>query len=158
MLRNQNTVIEAAFAETVDPASLVALAELAAEGFGWSDPLVRTPKDAVDALAREFAELVVPDDIGRRCVPRDTARALLAERAAAEERQRAERQARSERRARRSRPVPRGVPAVEGMTAYESMLAASGEDEQKKDLAADRMWRLARGESWGGTFHEPVEE
>jgi hypothetical protein len=147
----RNTVADAAeaVAETVNPAELVTLAELAAEGFGYGSPFVNSPKDAVDALERQLDGVVVLDDLGRRCTDRDTARRLFAERAAAEERQRVERQRREEELAKRQTSPPRGVPAGDGLTAYESMLAASGADERKKDRAGERTAALMRGESFG---------
>jgi hypothetical protein len=72
----------------VDPAELVTLAELCAEGFAWDDAYVRTPRDAVEVLARRFGGEVVFDDVGRRCVTRSTARGLFAERDEAERRRR----------------------------------------------------------------------
>jgi hypothetical protein len=60
----QNTVIEAAVqSEQVEPAGLVTLGELAGEGFGWDAQFIRTPKDAVDVLARQLGGLVVLDDM-----------------------------------------------------------------------------------------------
>jgi hypothetical protein len=135
----RNTVIEAEHVQP--PTDLIPLSSLSAEGLG-----------PVDALARQLAGLVQRDDIGRRAIPRDVARDLLAARAAAEERQRMQRQRRAEERAKRRPRPPRGVPAVDGMSAYESMLAASGEDERKKDRAGERTGRLMRGESFGERF------
>jgi hypothetical protein len=66
----------------------VTLAELAAEGFGWDSPCIRTPKDAVDVLARQLDDHLVVDDLGRRCVTRQVARELFTERTTAEQRQR----------------------------------------------------------------------
>jgi hypothetical protein len=65
----------------VAPTDLVPLAELAGEGFGYDGgPYVRTPRDAVDALAAQLDGEVVSDDLGRRCVSREVARGLFAER------------------------------------------------------------------------------
>jgi hypothetical protein len=44
------------------------------------------------------------------------------------------------------------------MSAFQSLLAADGKDERQKDAAGERMWRLACGESWGGTFGPVPEE
>jgi antitoxin component of MazEF toxin-antitoxin module len=107
--------------DIIDPAELIPLAQLAAEGFGYDNPaLVRTPRDAVDVLAAQFGDEVTVDDIGRRCVTRDVARRLLAERAAAEQRQREV----MERNAANSQPLPvhGGIPTSEipeGMTPAE---------------------------------------
>jgi hypothetical protein len=58
---------------------------VAAEGFGYDGgPYVRSPRDAVDALAARLDGEVVSDDLGRRCVSREVARRLFADRAAAE--------------------------------------------------------------------------
>ena len=75
-------------AEVVDPTGrLVTLVELAAEGFG-DGPYVTTLKDAADVLAARLGDRVTLDDLGRRCVSREVARRLFAERAALEARQR----------------------------------------------------------------------
>jgi hypothetical protein len=73
---------------SVDPTSLVTLAELSAEGFGHDSLTMRTPRDAVDVLAAQLDGEVVLDDLGQRCASRLTARRLFAERAALEVRQR----------------------------------------------------------------------
>jgi hypothetical protein len=54
------------------------------KGFGYDSPYVRTPRGAVDGLAAQLGGEVVLDDLGRRCVSRDMARRLFAERVAAE--------------------------------------------------------------------------
>jgi hypothetical protein len=79
-------------ADPVAPAGLVPLAELAAEGVGYGEPFVRTPRDAIEALARQLGDqdAVLIDDFGRQSVARETSRRLLAERAAAERRWREE--------------------------------------------------------------------
>lgn len=149
----KRTVIEAAVqqldpVDPAEPAGLVPLGALAAEGLGWGEH-TRTPKDAVDTLARRLGELVVLDDIGRRCVSRDTARALFAERAEADERLRQRRHALQERARRRPRP-PAGVPALDAeATAFQTMVAHAGEDEKKRDAAGERWAALLRGESTG---------
>jgi hypothetical protein len=69
-------------ATPVNPAELVTLAALAAEGFGpWDSPYTKGPRDVIEALARQLDSKVVHDDLGRRCVSRETARRLFAERA-----------------------------------------------------------------------------
>jgi hypothetical protein len=74
---------------------------------------IKGPRDAIDALAAELVGRGIEvffDDLGRRCVTRDTARRLLAERAAAEER-RAEFQRRhAEDHAESAAGAPGGVP------------------------------------------------
>jgi hypothetical protein len=85
-MRRAETVDEGT---AVEPADLVTLAELCAEGFGYDNPsYVRSPRDAVDVLAAELGAVVVLDDLGRRCVTRSTARGLFAERDEAERRRR----------------------------------------------------------------------
>jgi hypothetical protein len=133
----QNTVIEAAVqSERVEPTGLVTLGELAGEGFGWDGLFIRTPKDAVDVLVRHLGGLVVFDDIGRRCVTRDTARGLFAERATAERQQREV----SERNAAKLAEVadenrPRGgIPAdqvPDGVLPASAMLQAAKEAEPR---------------------------
>ncbi|MFI1237516.1 hypothetical protein [Nocardia salmonicida] len=61
----------------------IPVAVLFAEGFG-----VRGPWSSVDSLARELDEHIVYNDIGQRCVTRDHARHMFAERAQQQERQR----------------------------------------------------------------------
>lgn len=61
----------------------VPVATLFVEGFG-----VRGPWSSVDSLCRELGEHVVYNDIGQRCVTRDHARHMFAERAQQQERQR----------------------------------------------------------------------
>ena len=85
MFSTMRAVEPASAASGVDPTDLVPLAELAGEGFGYDGgPYVRTPRDAVDALAAQLDGEVVSDDLGRRCVSREVARRLFADRAAAE--------------------------------------------------------------------------
>jgi hypothetical protein len=129
----QVELVESEQVEQVEADGLETIGELAREGFG-----------PVDVLMREFAGLV--------CVPGVAARDLLAARAAAEEEQRAQRRRRAEERARRRPRRARGVPALPEMSAYESMIAASGEDDAKKDRAGERLASLLRGESTGGRF------
>jgi hypothetical protein len=122
----ENIIVEAA----AEPVALLPLAELAGEGFGWGGAYVRSPLDAVDALAADLVGRgveVLWDDLGRRCVSRNTARELFAERAAAKERGR-QLQAENEATA----GVPRGAPALPGASALESMLAASPPDSPKR--------------------------
>lgn len=75
-------------AERIDRADLVPIAALCAEGFGYGQPLIATPKDAVNALEAELGDQVILDAIGRRAVTRKTARRLFDERREAEQRQR----------------------------------------------------------------------
>jgi hypothetical protein len=111
-------------AAPVDPAELVTLAELAAEGFGYGSVYVKTPRDAIEELAGQLDGEVVLDDIGRRCVSRDAARCLIAEREAQERRQR-EAQERhqaelielaAENRSGGGIPIPEGLEGVDAVT------------------------------------------
>lgn len=58
-----------AVADEARGTSLIPLAELVLEGLGPD----------VGSLAQRFADAVVIDDVGRRCVTRDTARRLFLE-------------------------------------------------------------------------------
>jgi hypothetical protein len=135
----KSTVAKAAEAvtETVDPAELVTLAELAAEGFGpWDSPYTKGTRDVIEALARQL-DGVVLDDIGRRCVTRETSRALFAERAEAERRQREARQRHEEELAERAaNNRPRGgVPAdrvPDGVSPAAAMLQAALDAEPRR--------------------------
>jgi len=138
-----------------DPADLVTLAELAAEGFGWDGPFVASPKDAVDVLAAQLGDEVTVDDIGRRCVSRDVARRLLAERAAAEQRRREVLQ----RNAATSQPPPvhGGTPASEvpdGMTAAEYMMA----NDPDRDMGRRRSVLEDALAGGGPVFHSLRDE
>ena len=138
----KNTVVEAAenigeTVATVDPAELVPLAQLCAEGFGYGGPYVVTPRDAVDALAAQLDGEVVLDDLGRRCVTRDTARRLVAEREQAEHRQREAQQRREAELAElaANNPVRGGVPAdrvPDGVTPAAAMLQAARDAEPRR--------------------------
>jgi antitoxin component of MazEF toxin-antitoxin module len=80
--------------DIIDLVDLVTLADLAAEGFGYGSPYVTTPRDAIDALAHQLGDHVTVDDVGRRCVTRETARRMFTERAEAAQRQREARERR----------------------------------------------------------------
>jgi hypothetical protein len=124
-------------ATPVDPAELVPLAELAAEGFGYGSPFVTTPRDAVDALAAELGGQATLDNIGRQCVTRDVARRLFTERADAEQRQR-EAQERNEAQLAELAAVNaprRGVSAdliPEGVTPTAALLQAAKDDQPRR--------------------------
>ena len=118
----------------VEPDALTPLSELAVEGFGWGG-YVTTTQDAIAALAAELVGKgieILLDDLGRRCVSRDTARQLFAERAADEQR-RVEQLRRQQEDELVNRPaVSRGVPAVAGLSAWESMMLAAGEEPKRR--------------------------
>ena len=124
-------------ATPVDPAELVPLAELASEGFGWGGQFVKTPRDAVDALALQLDGVVVLDDLGRRCVSREAARRLFSERAEVERRQREAQQRHEEElagqaaanRPRGGVPVPEGF---EGVSAAALMLQAAQDAKPRR--------------------------
>jgi hypothetical protein len=134
---------------------LLPLAELAGEGFGWGGAYVRSPLDAVDALAADLVGRgveVLWDDLGRRCVSRNTARELFAERAAAKER--AEQLRRHDVLAETAAGVPRGAPALPGASALESMLAGSPPDSpERRESVLDH----ALSNQGGLVFH-PINE
>jgi len=121
----------ASAASGVDPTDLVPLAELAGEDFGYDGgPYVRTPRDAVDALAAQLDGEVVSDDLGRRCVSREVARRLFADRAAAEVRWREaqERQDAGYAAREAANPVWPGIPAdqiPDGVAPALAMLTAA---------------------------------
>jgi regulator of protease activity HflC (stomatin/prohibitin superfamily) len=128
-----------AVAETapIDPAELVPLAQLSTEGFGYGHPLVVMPRDAVDALAAQLDGEVVLDDLGRRCVSRETARRLFSERAEAERRQRQAQQRREAELAEQAaNNRPRGgVPAdqiPDGVSPAAAMLQAALDAEPRR--------------------------
>jgi hypothetical protein len=92
-------------------ASRIPLAELVIEGLSAD----------VCSLAKRLGDLVVLDDIGRRCCTRDTARRLFEEKAAADKR-RAEMAARNRARAVRNQPAIR-----EHVQAVRERQAATGD-------------------------------
>jgi hypothetical protein len=125
----------------VDPTDLVPLAELAVEGFGWG-PYVATPRDAIDVLAGRFAGEVVSDDVGRRCVSRETARRLFAQRGQAEAKAREAWERREVELVEQAaaNPVWPGIPAgpdSEGATAVARMLAAAKDARPRRQSVLD---------------------
>ena len=145
--------------DPVDPAELVTLASLAGEGFGWGGQFIRTPKDAVDALERQLDGEVVLDDLGRRCVSRETARALFAERAEAEQRQRETHQRREEELAEQAanNPPRGGIPAdriPDGVSPAAAMLQAALDAEPRRRTPLEE----AFDNDGALTFHSLREE
>jgi hypothetical protein len=138
-MRRAETVDEGT---AVDPADLVTLAELCAEGFGWDGAYVATPRDAIDSLAKRLDGEVVLDDIGRRCVTRSTARGLFTERDEAERRRcevEQRRQAEAVEQAARNRPWA-GVSAAsvpDGVSAATVMLAAAKDAGPRRQSVLD---------------------
>ena len=123
-------------AERVDPVELIPLAELVVESFGWGNPYLTTPREVVDAPAAQLGGDVVIDDLGRRCVTRETARRLFAEQEAQERRQR-QVQERNDRAAEQAAShVPRGgIPAdqiPEGVRPVEATLQAAKDNQPRR--------------------------
>ena len=127
-----------------DRPTLVTLAELVAEGFG---AFVHSGPN-IDALANQLGDDVVLDDIGRRCVKRDTARRLFAERAEQQERARAQRAQHAEAQtygdALRRAPAARAQHQREllrehpNLSAAELMALTSGDPDDRLDAAGRR--------------------
>jgi hypothetical protein len=143
---------------TVDPTHPVTLAELAAEGFGYDGAYVRTPRDAIDALAARLDGVILLDDLGRRCVSREVARRLFADRAEFAVRQRevlARQEAAFAEQAAANRPWP-GIPAgfiPEGVAPAAAMLQAA------KDAAPRRQSVLQHALSNEGVIqYHPAEQ
>jgi hypothetical protein len=120
--------------ETVDPVvDLIPLAELAAEGFGYGSPYIVTPQDAVDVLARQLADQVIVDDVGRRCVTREVARGMFTERAGGERRRREADARNAAQAASFAAQVPAGIPVDQipaGLDPATAMLAAAADAER----------------------------
>jgi hypothetical protein len=137
MFRIPNTDLPAPPPGINDPADLIPLAELCAEGFGWDGPYVTTPKDAIDALAHQLGDNVILDDIGRRCVTRSTARRMFTERAEAERRQREARERHEAELVEQAanNPPRGGVPhdaIPDGVSPAAAMLQAAKDAEPKR--------------------------
>jgi hypothetical protein len=145
--------------ERIDPTELIPLAELAAEGFGYGSPFVTTLRDAVDALAAELGDQATLDDIGRRCVTRETARRLFDERHEAE-RRRQEVQERNEaqlaKRAANNVPRPR-IPAdeiPEGVNPVTWLLQTAKDAEPRRQSVLEHA--LANRD--GSLTYHPIRE
>lgn len=149
---------------TTATGQLVTLAELVAEGFGQS--MFAPP--SIDYLAGQLGDAVVLDDIGRRCVTRETARQLFTERAQqqaakaaaaaerkahaqAEERQRAAHQAAIEARHQRQREL-----VAQGWSAAEVMFADNGEHDRRMEAKGEQFEDLLMGRSSGAFFTQPA--
>jgi hypothetical protein len=147
-----------AVAAPVEDPALVPLAELASE-FGWDSPLITTPRDAIDVLAGRFAGEVVLDDLGRRCVSREVARRLFAERAAAEAKARKAWERREVELAEQAaaNPVWPGIPAgpdSDGATAVARMLAAARDALPKRQSVLEH----ALQDRDGAIEYFPIEQ
>jgi hypothetical protein len=143
--------------DPTDPTDLVALSELAAEGFGWDN--VRTPRDAIDVLAAQLNGEVVLDDLGRRCVTRETARRLFTDRAALEVRQQEARERQDAAFAEQSaanRPWT-GVPARsdwDGVSAASVMLASVKDAQPRRQSVLQH----ALADRDGAAEYHPIEQ
>jgi hypothetical protein len=109
------------------------------------------------SMLAERGVAVLRDDLGRACIAREDARALLAEREEWELKSVGETRRRQEERVRESRPVPRGIPrpasADAALSAYEVMRGADADAEQ-----SDPARRLTPQEEFlTGSFGQPVE-
>ena len=144
----------------VEVAELVSLAELCGEGFGYDGgPYVRTPRDAVDALAAQLDGEVVSDDLGRRCVSREVARRLFADRAAAEVRWREaqERQDAGYAAQVAANPVWPGIPAgqiPDGVAPALAMLTAAKDALPKRQSVLEH----ALQDRDGAIEYHPINE
>jgi hypothetical protein len=140
------------------PTDLVPLSALTVEGFGWGG-FVASPLDAIAALAAQLDGEVELDDLGRRCVTREVARRLFAERAAAE----AKRQEMQERldaeyleRA-AANPVWPGIPAdqiPDGVAPALAMLTAAKDAHPKRQSVLEH----ALQDRDGAIEYFPIEQ
>jgi hypothetical protein len=161
-----NTVVRKA-AETVgeaapvDPAELVTLAELAAEGFGYDSQYVKSPRDAIQVLAAQLADAVVVDDLGRQCVTRDTARGLFAERAERERRHREAQehhQAELAQLAEQNRPAV-GIPIPEGLEDVDAVTVLRQHELQAEAERKGARQRSTLDEMFTGvTEYHPISD
>jgi hypothetical protein len=145
----------------VDLAELVPLAELAGEGFGWGGPFVKTPRGAIDVLAAQLDGEVVLDDLGRRCVSRETARRLFAERAEAErgKREAQERhQAELAELAAKSRPGG-GIPIPEGLEGVDAVTVLRRHEIEAKAERKGARQRSTLDEMFTGVMeYHPISD
>jgi hypothetical protein len=161
----KNTVVEAAEtvgeAAPVDPAELVTLAELAAEGFGYGNPYVKSPRDAIRELAAQLGAAVVADDLGRQCVTRDRARTLFAERAEAERKHREAQerhQAELAELAEQNRPGG-GIPIPEGLEGVDAVTVLMQHDIKAKAERKGARQRSTLDEMFTGvTEYHPISD
>jgi hypothetical protein len=163
---NNSTVKRAAEANAegtpADPAGLVTLAELAAEGFGpWDSPYTKSSRDVIEALARQLDGEVVLDDLGRRCVSRETARRLFAERAEAERRQREAWRRHEEELAElaeQNRPG-RGIPIPEGLEGVDAVTVTMQHEIEAETERKGARQRSTLDEMFTGvTVYHPISD
>lgn len=114
----------------------------------WDDPRVTTRLSAIDILAPQFGAEVIFDDLGRRCVSREAARGLFAEREECERRRRELQERRDAQAAEQtaSNPVWRGFPddrLPAGVSAASAMLAAAKDAEPRRQSVLEHA--LANG-------------
>jgi hypothetical protein len=148
-------------AAQVDPAELVTLAELAAEGFGYGSVYVTTPRDAIEELAGQLDGEVVLDDVGRRCVSRDAARRLIAEREARERRGREAQerhQAELAELAAQNRPGG-GIPVPEGLEGLDAFTVMKQHEIEAESERKGAYQRSTLDEMFTGvTVYHPISD
>ena len=130
-------------AEPFDPASWVAVSELALEGFGRSD----TFDGRVANLRHELRRALLLDDLGRACVPRSTARAMFEERATRQAQAHAREEAHQAELAAQGNPLRDRVRAIQqrGTTGNPLADMKRGDFETGWDRAAVQRDELAAG-------------
>jgi hypothetical protein len=148
----------------VDPDGLVlvTLAELAGEGFGpWDSPYTKGPRDVIEALARQLDGEVVHDDLGRRCVSRETGRRLFTERAETERRHREvqeRHQAKLAELAEQNRPRG-GIPIPEGLEGVDALTVLMRHEIEAKAARKGARQRSTLDEMFtGGLTYHPVRD
>jgi hypothetical protein len=139
--------------ETTEPPDLIPLAELVLEGLATT----------IDQLAADLCHEVLLDDLGRRAVPRQTARRLFAERAEYEERTRTLLQRQQEELARQQEEMLASIghglkaPAgLEHLSAAEVMFMKA--TEGRLDKAGQRYDEYASGALYYREFPRPQQE
>ena len=159
-----NTVRKAAEAAedvVLEPVDLVSLGELCAEGFGYDPPRITAPRDVIAAVARQLDGEVLLDDLGRQCVPRDTARRLLAERAEAERRWREEQERHEAELAQldaANRPLA-GIPIPEGMEGADAVTVMRQRDIEAATERKGALQRATLDEMFsGGLAYHPIAD
>lgn len=115
--------------------------------------------DSVDALAARLDGAVVLDDVGIRCVSRQSARWLIAEKVEAEASQRAHRRRQQGELTRRCAEshaaIPTGIPAPRGVDGVTGLAVLTAADKSaRRDAAGQRRDELASG----GIVYHPIQE
>jgi len=139
-------------AQASPPPDLIPLSHLVLEGL----------PETIDQLADRLDDVLV-DDIGRRCTTRDTARRLLAEKAAEEERAQALWRRQREMTVRlgqeaQARIAP-GVPAPEGLEHLSAVqVLGHAAAAERLDAAGRRFEEYASGDVFFHPIQNAVEE